>query len=61
LRHNESDIRLPLQSLVNVAYENGRYGNAIDYSNPPEIPLTGDDEAWIQAWLAQHAVSTPEA
>lgn len=57
LRHNESDIRLPLQSLVNLAYENGRYGNAIDYSKPPEIPLAGEDEAWIQAWLGQQVES----
>ncbi len=61
LRQNEPDIRLPLQSLVNLAYENGRYGNEIDYSKPPEIPLAEEDAAWIQAWIGQRAVSTPEA
>ena len=53
LRKDEGDIRLPLQSILNVAYENGRYGTEIDYSKPPEIELTAEDEVWIQAWLGQ--------
>lgn len=55
LRHDEADIRLPLQSLLNLAYENGRYGTELDYSKPPEIALTTEDEAWTQAWLRQQS------
>ncbi len=51
LRHNEPDIRLPLQTLLNSAYENGRYGTELDYSKPPEIALEKNDDDWIQAWL----------
>ena len=53
LREHEADIRLPLQSLVNLAYENGRYGHSIDYSQSPEIPLNEIDAVWVQAWLTQ--------
>ncbi len=55
LRHDEADIRLPLQSLLNLAYENGRYGTELDYSKPPEIALATEDEAWTQAWLRQQS------
>jgi len=55
LRKDESDILLPLQTLLNLAYENGRYGNEIDYSKPPEIALAAEDTDWIQAWLKQQA------
>lgn len=55
LRHNEADIRLPLQSLLNLSYENGRYGNALDYSVPPEIALEADDQVWIVDWLSKKA------
>jgi len=55
LRHNEADIRLPLQSLLNLAYENGRYGSEIDYSLQPEIALEPEDQVWIQAWLSKQA------
>jgi len=37
LRKNDADIRLPLQSILNAAYEEGRYGTEIDYSKPPEV------------------------
>ncbi len=55
LRLDEADIRLPLQSLLNLAYENGRYGTELDYSKPPEIALATEDEAWTQAWLRQQS------
>jgi hypothetical protein len=55
LRFNEADIRLPLQSLLNAAYENGRYGSEFDYSKPPELALNAEDDAWIQAWLRQQS------
>ncbi len=55
LRKDEEDIRLPLQSILNVAYENGRYGTEIDYSKPPEIELAAEDAVWIQTRLSQQS------
>ena len=39
LRQTDDDIRLPLQSLLDQAYVNGRYCDSLDYDLPPEIPL----------------------
>lgn len=55
LRPGDEDVRLPLQTILNQAYENGRYGNDIDYSKPPEPPLEQTDADWITAWLKQLA------
>ncbi len=50
LRPTDNDIRLPLQSLLDMAYENGRYGNEVDYSRPSIPPLEVNEAQWI----AQH-------
>jgi hypothetical protein len=55
LRSTDNDVLLPLQTLVNQAYENGRYGNDVDYSVPPNPPLLDTEQAWIAAYLAQRA------
>ena len=55
LRPGDEDVRLPLQTILNQAYENGRYGNDIDYSKPPEPPLEDSDAAWIFGWLKQRS------
>lgn len=53
LRVADKDVLLPLQALVNQAYENGRYGNDLDYSTMPEPPLEAGEHAWIAAHLQQ--------
>lgn len=53
LRETDQDICLPLQKLLNLAYENGRYGQLLDYEKPPEIPCDESDWVWIQALLEQ--------
>ncbi len=55
LRETDQDVRLPLQTLVNSAYENGRYGNDIDYSTMPEPPLEAADFEWIGDHLKSHS------
>jgi hypothetical protein len=55
LRTTDNDVLLPLQSLVNQSYENGRYGNDVDYSIPPDPPLLDTEEAWIAEYLAKRA------
>jgi hypothetical protein len=51
LRESDADILLPLQPLVDQAYENGRYGNIIDYDKPPTFALEAEEASWIQEWL----------
>ena len=53
LRKDDADIRLPLQELLNQAYENGRYGEDFDYDFPPEIALEPKDEEGVQAVLSR--------
>ncbi len=51
LRETDNDIQLPLQALVNSAYESGRYGNDVDYSIMPEPSLDAKDFEWICEYL----------
>ena len=53
LRKDDADSRLPLQELLNQAYENGRYGEDFDYDLPPEIALEPKDEKVVQEVLSQ--------
>ena len=53
LRPTDKDVLLPLQALVNQAYENGRYGNDLDYSTMPLPPLQANEHAWIITHLAR--------
>ncbi len=55
LRPTDPDVLLPLQSLVNQAYENGRYGNDVDYSVSPQPPLQAEEQAWIASYLKNKA------
>lgn len=57
LRPTDKDVLLPLQSLVNKAYENGRYGNDLDYSTMPDPPLKAEEQAWITDYLKSKAAS----
>lgn len=45
LREQDRDIGLDLQSLIEMAYRNGRYDRT-DYRQPCIPPLEGDDAAW---------------
>lgn len=57
LREKEPEILLDLQIVFNHVYDTGPYRRgAVDYSRPPEPPLTGEAAAWaeqrIKDWLA---------
>ena len=52
LRPNDVEVRLDLQSLVEGAYVNGRYDRRLDYSKPPDPPLSGDEAAWTEKLLS---------
>jgi hypothetical protein len=51
LRPGDADITLPLQTLLDKAYEMGGYGDAIDYAKPIVPPLTAGDADWAQKLL----------
>jgi hypothetical protein len=52
LRPVDEDIVLDLQSPLDQAYTEGRYGLEIDYSMPPKPPLSPEDAAWAAELLA---------
>jgi hypothetical protein len=51
LREGDADITLPLQTLIDKAYEMGGYGDAIDYAEAPVPPLTARDADWAKKLL----------
>ncbi len=46
LRETDADVRLDLQSLIDLVYLNGSYGFDINYAKPPAPPLDPDEAAW---------------
>jgi hypothetical protein len=55
LRSGEPDILLDLQALLDLAYVNGGYQGAIDYTKPLRNPLPPEITAWIETWLKANA------
>jgi hypothetical protein len=47
----EAEPILNLQPLVDRVYEKGRYYLAIDYTKPPQPPLSEDDRQWAETLL----------
>ena len=50
LRESDSDVALDLQSLIDLAYFNGRH-DALNYQLDADPPLTGADAEWADALL----------
>jgi len=53
LREQDQEVRLELQPLIDQAYRKGRYGDTIDYREPPDPPFDGDDETWADTLLKE--------
>ncbi|MFQ6014758.1 MAG: DUF4058 family protein [Anaerolineae bacterium] len=51
LRAGEQDVPLDLQVMVNRAYDGGPYRRMIDYTQPPDPPLSDREAAWANALL----------
>jgi hypothetical protein len=49
LRAKDQDVRLDLQAIVDLAYRKGRYHTTLNYDEPPDPPLAGNDAKWAQA------------
>jgi hypothetical protein len=52
LRPTDTDLILDLQEPLDTAYRGGRYGQRIDYSRPPDPPLSPEDAAWAAERIA---------
>ena len=52
LRQTDPDTRLNLQTLIELAYQNGGY-DTIDYQVDSDPPLEGHDAEWADALLRQ--------
>jgi hypothetical protein len=49
----DPDIVLDLGAALRTIYEKAAYDLSIDYSQPPEPPLAGDDAEWADALLRE--------
>jgi hypothetical protein len=47
----DDDAPLDLQHAFTAAYDLLGYDLAVDYTHSPEIPLTAEDQAWMEALL----------
>ena len=57
LRRSDPDASLNIQTLIEQVYENGSYAYDVDYTQPPEPPLEGDNAIWARDMLASRAKS----
>lgn len=51
LRPSDEDVMLRLQPLIEQCYDNGSYGEDIDYRRAPQPPLSPADARWADALL----------
>jgi hypothetical protein len=56
LRRTDADVPLNLQTLIDAAYDNGRYADDIDYSKPPRPELAGPDAKWADGLLREQGL-----
>jgi hypothetical protein len=47
----DADVSLDLQQALTTIYNLLGYDLAIDYTNPPEVPLRSDEAAWVEERL----------
>ncbi len=53
LRREDPFVPLDLQAMLDQCWEEGRYGDDIDYREDADPPLTGDDARWADALLRE--------
>jgi hypothetical protein len=51
LRRDDPRVKLPMQQLIEQVYRNGRYAMTLDYQQPCDPPLHGENEKWADALL----------
>jgi hypothetical protein len=58
LKPEDPDCLLDLRACLDRGYEEGRWAQKIDYSVPPEPPLSESDASWARELLAQRTYPT---
>ncbi|MHB1559973.1 MAG: DUF4058 family protein [Isosphaeraceae bacterium] len=51
LQLGDDDARLDLQQALSLTYVECSLGDMIDYTRPPEVPLTPEQSAWVDQHL----------
>jgi hypothetical protein len=57
LRYGEAEPVLLLNQILHTIYDEGSYDLAIDYSQPPQPPLSKENWNWVQEWIRQASMS----
>ncbi len=53
LAGNDQNVTLDIQAAIDRCYERGRFAQKIDYTQPPNPPLTEEDAQWADALLRE--------
>ena len=53
LRLGDPKATLALQPMIEAVYTDGRYGKTLDYSQPLDPPLAGDDQSYAAQRISQ--------
>jgi hypothetical protein len=56
LRSDDPYVALDLQDTLDQCWEEGRYGDDIDYRQDPEPPLAGEDAQWADTLLREQGL-----
>jgi hypothetical protein len=56
LRAPDPDVVVHLQAAFEDAYREGQYHKAVDYMQPPSIPLPPEQQAWVDARLREQGL-----
>ena len=55
----DPDLPVPLQRFLDGCYDTGRFRRRINYTEPPELPLSEPDATWARELLARHRNPPP--
>lgn len=55
---DKPDVQLPLRPSFDQVYEEARFAEEIDYSQPPQPPLREPDASWARDLLAARRIET---
>ena len=56
LRREDPPVPLDLQAMLDECWEEGRYGDDIDYTQDADPPLAAEDAQWADALLRQQGL-----
>ncbi|MCX7969368.1 MAG: DUF4058 family protein, partial [Armatimonadetes bacterium] len=49
----DKDVVLDIQRVFDRCYDAADYALDIDYTQPPPVPLTDEEQAWLENWLKE--------